>query len=238
MKELPTGVQSDQAKKQIDWERIREDYRAGFFSVREIAAKHKVSHTAINKKAKELKWERNLNAKIKAKADAIVAKTLVSDNVSNKSKVSRLEMDEQIIEVNAQALALVKMRQRGLSAKFMRVFECLLDEIECVTVNQQPLQQLAETVFSSPDDNNTGGEEAQTSWQAKRVEMFNRSMGMAGRIDSFKKLMDAGDRALAAQDRIWGIAQDGNKPKAPNPNEHSFDGTDKEWDEFQHALRH
>ena len=238
MKELPTGVQSDQAKKKIDWERIEADYRAGFFSVREIAAKNKISHTLINRKAKDLGWERDLNAKIKAKADSIVAKTFVADDVSNESKVSSLETDEQIIEVNAQALALVKMRQRGLSAKFMRVFECLLDEIECVTVNQQPLQQLAETIFNSPDDDSTGGEESQSSWQAKRIEMFNRSMGMAGRIDSFKKLMEAGDRALSTQDRIWGLAQDGNKPKTPSPNDHSFECTDKEWDDFQSALKH
>jgi hypothetical protein len=38
-----------------DWERIEADYRAGLLSVREIAAAHGVSHTAIQKRAKSRK---------------------------------------------------------------------------------------------------------------------------------------------------------------------------------------
>lgn len=52
-----------------DWERIEADYRAGLLSVREIAASNGVSHVAIGKRAKRDGWERDLQAKIKAKAD-------------------------------------------------------------------------------------------------------------------------------------------------------------------------
>ena len=120
----------------------------------------------------------------------------------------------------------------------MKLCETMMEELETVTVNQVPLTELAETVFNSPDDDSTDGEEAQHSYQAKRLELFNRTIGVAARIDSLKKLVETGDRAVAMQERIWGFAQDGNKPKAPSPNEHSFDGTDKEWDEFQSALKH
>ena len=51
-------------KKSIDWERIEYDYRAGILSVREISEARGVSHTAVNKKAKQLGWERDLKAKI------------------------------------------------------------------------------------------------------------------------------------------------------------------------------
>jgi len=234
MKELPTGVQSDQAKKKIDWERIEEDYRAGLLSVREIATKHGVSHTAIQKKVKEHGWERDLNAKIQAKAAAIVAKKLVASEVASK----KVATDKQIIEVNALAIVDVKMNHRGFSTRLMKLCETMMEELETVTDNQASLSQLAETVFNSPDDDSTGGEEAQSSWQAKRLELFNRTIGVAARIDSLKKLVETGDRAVAMQERIWGFAQDGNKPKTPNPNEHSFESTDKEWDEFQSALKH
>ena len=56
-------------KQPTDWERIEQLYRAGLLSVREIAATCGVSHTAINKRAKAGSWDRDLKAKIQAKAD-------------------------------------------------------------------------------------------------------------------------------------------------------------------------
>ena len=60
------------AKKETDWESIERDYRAGLLSVREMAATYGVSHVAIMKRAKKDGWERDLSAKIKAKAEALV----------------------------------------------------------------------------------------------------------------------------------------------------------------------
>lgn len=59
-----------EAKPPPDWERIEIDFRAGVLSTREIAQAHGISHTAINKRAKAYGWDRDLSAKIKAKADA------------------------------------------------------------------------------------------------------------------------------------------------------------------------
>lgn len=44
----------------IDWSRIEIEYLAGEDSVREIADRHSISHTAIQKRAKALKWERKV----------------------------------------------------------------------------------------------------------------------------------------------------------------------------------
>ena len=68
-----------------DWEAIESAYRAGVQSVREIAAQHGITHGAINKRAKRDGWERDLKAKIKAKADALVSKREVSTLVSTKT---------------------------------------------------------------------------------------------------------------------------------------------------------
>ena len=59
-------------KRVVDWESIERDYRAGLLSVREIAAAQGVSHTAIQKRAKVEGWDRDLKAKILAKADLSV----------------------------------------------------------------------------------------------------------------------------------------------------------------------
>jgi len=235
MKELPTGVQSDQAKKKIDWERIEADYRAGLLSVREIAATQGVSHVAISKRAKREGWDRDLSAKIKAKADALVTKREVTKEVTSEKAVT----DQAIIEANAMAIADVRMKHRGFSTRMMKLCETMMEELETVTDNQASLSQLAETVFNSPDDDSTGGEEAQSSWQAKRLELFNRTIGVAARIDSLKKLVETGDRAVALQERIWGFATDQNKQTGlATQHTHTFEGMDKDWDEFQSAIKH
>lgn len=99
---------TDQAKPAIDWERIEADYRAGMKSVREIAAENGVTHPAIMKRAKRDSWDRDLSARIQAKADALVTKQTVTAEVT----AAKLETERQVIEVGAQALANVKLAHR------------------------------------------------------------------------------------------------------------------------------
>ena len=69
--------------KQPDWEAIERAYRAGLLSIREIASAQCITHGAINKRAKRDGWERDLKAKIKAKADALVSKRTVSTKTAD-----------------------------------------------------------------------------------------------------------------------------------------------------------
>lgn len=59
-------------RKQIDWEKIEFDYRAGVKSLREIGDLYGCTEGAIRKRAKRDGWERDLAARIKAKADAVI----------------------------------------------------------------------------------------------------------------------------------------------------------------------
>lgn len=77
-----------------DWEAIESAYRAGLMSIREIASQQGITHTAINKRAKKEGWERDLKAKIKAKADSLVSKREVSKQVSTKKMVSERQLIE------------------------------------------------------------------------------------------------------------------------------------------------
>ena len=60
--------------KRPDWEAIESAYRAGVMSLREIASQHGISEGAIRKRAKKDNWTRDLNAKIKSRADDLVRK--------------------------------------------------------------------------------------------------------------------------------------------------------------------
>lgn len=92
----------------IDWERIEADYRAGMKSVREIAAENAVTHPAIMKRAKRDGWDRDLSARIQAKADALVTKQMVTAEVT----AAKLETERQVIEIGAQAVANVRLAHR------------------------------------------------------------------------------------------------------------------------------
>ncbi|PWE39604.1 hypothetical protein C9I50_18210 [Pseudomonas prosekii] len=124
--------------KQPDWEAIERAYRAGVLSVREIAASSGVSHTAIQKRAKAHGWERDLKAKIKAKADSLVAKREVATQVASKS----VETEREIIEVNAEVIANIRMAHRGDISRGRRLTNKLLDELEALTDEQGTIKEL------------------------------------------------------------------------------------------------
>ena len=124
--------------KQPDWEAIERAYRAGLLSVREIAASCGVSHTAIQKRAKANSWERDLKAKIKAKADSLVAKREVATQVASKS----METEREIIEVNAEVIANIRMAHRGDISRGRRLINKLLDELEALTDEQGTIKEL------------------------------------------------------------------------------------------------
>lgn len=124
--------------KQPDWERIEQLFRAGLLSVREIAAACGVSHTAINKRSKAEGWDRDLNAKIKAKADSLVSKREVSTKVSTEA----LATERGIVEANAEVIADIRLAHRGDISRSRRLTNKLLDELEALTDEQGTIKQL------------------------------------------------------------------------------------------------
>ncbi|NHC53104.1 hypothetical protein [Pseudomonas sp. AU8050] len=124
--------------KQPDWERIEQLFRAGLLSVREIAAACGVSHTAINKRSKAEGWDRDLNAKIKAKADSLVSKREVSTKVS----METLATERGIVEANAEVIADIRMAHRTDIGRSRRLANKLLDELESLTDEQGTIKEL------------------------------------------------------------------------------------------------
>lgn len=124
--------------KQPDWEAIERAYRAGLLSIREIASAHGITHGAINKRAKRDGWERDLKAKIKAKADALVSKRSVSTEVSTKTP----DTEREIIELNAEVIANIRMAHRGDISRSRRLTNKLLDELESLTDEQGTIKEL------------------------------------------------------------------------------------------------
>ncbi len=110
-----------------DWEKIEADYRAGVLSLREIAtANPGVSHQAIAKRAKASNWDRDISAKIQARADSLVDKALVDSAVDSK----KVATERQIVDANARAIADVRLAHRKDIARAKGIANSLLDELE------------------------------------------------------------------------------------------------------------
>lgn len=133
----------------IDWEIIENDYRAGIKTLRQIAEENRCTHGAINKRAKRDGWERDLSAKIQAKADAMVSNALVSKGVSRSAA-----KDKQVIEANASVVADVRINQRASITRAKSIIEKLFDELEAQSGidNVALLEQLGELMRDGDRD--------------------------------------------------------------------------------------
>lgn len=180
-----------QAKKiPVDWERIEQDYRAGILSVREIASSHGISHTGIQKRAKNEKWERDLTKRIQDKAERLVAKSEVATKVAT----TNLATDEAIVAANAEVIAKVRLTHRKDIARFRGIAIALLGELECETGNPQLFAELG-FMLRCEDDKG----------RDKRNDIYNAVISSAGRIDGLKKLAETLKILIGLEREAYGL---------------------------------
>jgi hypothetical protein len=178
-------------KKAPDWERIEVDYRAGLLSVREIAAAQGVSHVAIGKRAKRDGWERDLGAKIKAKAEALVTSRTVTSEVT----AERVATDRAIIEANAEVIANVRLGHRKDIGRARKLAMDLLSELEGQSADPALFAELGD-ILRSEDDRG----------QDKRNDIYMKVISSAGRIDSMKKLAETLQKLVGIERDAYDIA--------------------------------
>lgn len=179
-------------KKIADWERIEFDYRAGIMSLREIAAAHGITEGAIRKRAKRDGWERDLGAKIQAKAESLVRKEAVRSEV--RSSCAYQTTEKEIVEANAsmQANALLDHRKdikrsRNLAMK-------MLEELEQTTDNRELFAQLG-LMLAAPDEKGND----------KLNELYMKVIAMPQRVDSMKKLAETLKVLVGLEREAFGI---------------------------------
>ena len=180
---------SDMTDKQpTDWERIEQLYRAGLLSVREIAAACGVSHTAINKRVKTGGWERDLKAKIQAKADSLVSKAEVSSKVSTEA----LATERGIVEANAQVIADIRIAHRTDIGRSRRLAIKLLDELESITDAGGMLREMIEQL---EDDEGPSA----------LLEVAQKVAGLPGRSKIAKELSETLKNLIALERQAYDV---------------------------------
>lgn len=157
-----------------DWERIELDYRAGVRSLREIAAEHGISEGAIRKRAKRFGWERDLSAKIQAKADDLVRKEAVRTEVRADSTTER-----EIVDANAQAIMQVRLAHRRDIQRTRTVVMTMMAELEasCTAETVEMLVSLGEMMRNEDEHG-----------RDKLNDLYQAIVSLPGRAKTMKDL--------------------------------------------------
>jgi len=159
-----------------DWEAIESAYRAGVLSLREIASQHGISEGAIRKRAKRDDWSRDLNAKVKERADDLVRKAEVRKQVRSESTLS----ERVLIEATAEVIAAVRMAHRGDIRRARSITNALFDELAAECADVDALEKLGELMYD-PDEKG----------RDKLNEIYHSVIAMPERVKSVKALSEA-----------------------------------------------
>lgn len=173
-----------------DWERIELDFRAGVLSLREIASQNGVTEGAIRKRAKRDSWERDLNAKIQAKADSLVRKQAVRNAV----RADQVASEREIIEANAERIAQVRGEHRADINRVRALGLTLLGELEGQSVDPELLASLGE-MMRAPDE--TGVD--------RLNDLYRKIISTPSRVDSAKKVAETLKHAITMEREAYGL---------------------------------
>ena len=196
------------ASKKVDYERIEPAWRAGILSPRQLATQYTeatgepVSHAAIVNHFKRAGIERDLGAKIKAKADAMVTQAMVTGKVTAKPLVS----ERQLIEDGATQIAGIRIDQRADIARAREVVNNLLGELEHQTgqENADLLAELGE-LMRKPDEKG----------QDKLNDLYQKIISLPGRAKTMKDLGESMRVLIGLERQAFGM--DAAAPQDKDP---------------------
>ena len=122
VQQLP-GTKRKASRRTHDWEEIERDYRAGVKSISQISREQDITRQAINRRAKQCGWERDLTNRVRRRAHEKLAReaarafspeTMPGGPGERASEAQ--EGDQGIVELNAEAIVhVVRSHRRDLS---------------------------------------------------------------------------------------------------------------------------
>lgn len=187
------------AKKKVDYEAIEPGWRAGLKSPEQLANEYteetgvSVSRNAIIKHFKKMGVPRDLSAKVRAKADAMVAEAMVTGKVSTETTIEQ----KTIIDAAALDVATIRVSHRKDISRFRNLALNLLAELEAETSNPELFEELG-IILRAEDDKG----------QDKRNDLYHKVISGSSRIDSAKKLAETLKTLIALEREAYGIDSD------------------------------
>ncbi len=176
-------------RRQIDWDAVERDWRLGKFTSRELAEKYRVSHTAINKKARDNAWVQDLTDQIRQATNARLTTELVSSEVANGFQA----VSETVLVAAEINTRVILSHRQGLN-QIAEVKRQLLRQIGQAAESLPELTDIIEMV-RSPDENGND-----------RVnDALRKAMGRSALVDDLKKLADVDEKVRKGEREAFGI---------------------------------
>lgn len=175
----------------VDWEAIERDYRAGQLSVVEIGRQNGVSHTAINKRAKKQGWTRDLTEKVRKEVSA----RLVSPEVSEAN--ARQAVDDAA----TRAVTLVR-QHRGSLGRAHLIAEKLLAELDYGTDNAEAIEDAIEAETKNDKD-------------PKRRAAMLKAVALPSRAATLRELSQVFKNLIPLERQAFNLDASGAGPDEP-----------------------
>jgi len=90
--------ENKQRRRDTDWDAVHRDYRTGKFTDRELAAKYKLTHTAIGKKRREGGWQKDLSEIIRQETEAAVLNAIAAKETARQEVIQKAARDSDLSE--------------------------------------------------------------------------------------------------------------------------------------------
>jgi hypothetical protein len=174
----------------IDWEAMEPDWRAGIKSKLELSTQYGVSRAAIDKHWAKAGIERDLTARIQAKADALVSQQAVTRVVTSATKLA----EQEIVSANGAVVAKVRIGHRNAAARSLALCDALMAELEAQTFDKALMSELG-TLMRNPNEDGSD----------RLNDIYRKVISMPGRVDTAKKLIETMKSAISLEREAYNI---------------------------------
>lgn len=184
-------------RKEIDWDLIERDWRAGIKTKQQMSAEHGVSRQAMDKRFKKLGIDRTLADKIRNKAAAIVERAIVTAAPLDQAT------EREIVDANAALQSEIILSHRKDIQRTRRMAMKLMDELEAQTDNAELMEQLRDALYD-PEDKG----------MQKRLEAFDKLMSLSSRAGTMRTLAETMRTLIGMERQAFGLDDkddDGNR---------------------------
>jgi hypothetical protein len=175
----------------VDWEAVEADYRVGIKTLRQIATEHDITEGAVRKRAKRDGWERDLAAKVRAKAEALVRKQAVRKEVRNNAS------EREIVAANAEVAAGVDIRHREDLVILRNTAIDMLAELRVVGEHVDTLDEIAKLLAMTDEG------ETNVLRLDRMREALRRACSLPGRVTAIKALAETITKLIDTERTAW-----------------------------------
>lgn len=182
-----------------DWDWIEQQYRTGIRSTREIARistseGRKVSHVAIEKRAKKGRWTKDLAEEVRRSVHNRLAVTAVND--------PNARADAIVDAAAAEGAGIVQSHRSDIRshAEIGRMLRGQLDEAT------RHVRELEQAAAEQAED-----EESDAGKRAARRAMLAKAVGLPVRATVYRDLMQAERIRITLERQAFGLDEDGRR---------------------------